>query len=378
MPYGGATLAKHRPLNLRRLVNAVPWDLFEQYFAQLKVDHRPDAWAYINPDAMFHFLENPQNVKAGAIIKEDFKRVNDICAGNMALVVRAYRHYNVPLDQNEADLAQAMRLFLHHRQAFNYAWSRYLFHSPGARVTLFPLPGLSSLEVPDASLARFQEELSAWFRHLGKGEQCQVSRTDEGEQVVFLISHGSYVRTVAHWQEKQLEIFSYRAAAEDVVVYDREHSTLAMRAAVEKDRGEYLRAFAEFIAGDIKLKDRALSAKAFSLVPIQNGTFDFAGKDDITDIKLVEVGMKLGSYTSSVITIESEDVQRALRRELTGLSLANGELTRAKFMFRVEMDGERPQNVIFDVYPPMRTDLVQKRYADLIEGYLREQGVMLA
>lgn len=369
-------MPKHRTLNLRRLVSALSWDLFQEYFAQLRVDHRPSAWAYLNPDAMFDFLESPQNDQARSVILEDFRRINDICAARMDLVVRAYRTYHIPFNDHEPDLGLAMRLFLYHREAFNYAWSRYLFHSTASKVTLFRL-GVPPLEIASDCLEKFGQELREWFRQLGKGEQCLVECTDEGDEVVFLISHGSYLRTVAHWQQERVEIMSYRAAAEDVVVYHRQRATLTVRAPIEKDQGEYLRAFGEFIAGDVGLKERAVSAQTFTLVPLQRGVFNYTGNNAVLGVKLVKARLKMPGQDSEVVEVKSADVVRTLRRRLKGLSLSDGELTLARFHFRLMPEDEKPLTVVFDIEPPSRTDLAQKQYADLVEGYLREQGVML-
>ena len=370
-------MPKHRTLNLRKLVNAVSWTLFEEYFAQLDVDRRPSAWAYINPEAMFRFLEDPQNAEASGIILEDFKRINDICADGMNLVVRAYRVHGIPFNQDEPALSLAMRLFFHHREGFNYAWSRYLFHSSSSRVTLFRLD-TPPLSVTQANAERFEEELTAWFRSLGKGEVCRVEYSEEDEEIVFLISHGSYLRTVAHWQGERLEIRSYRPASEDVVVYHKERGTLAIKASLEKDQNEYVGAFAEFIAGDVGLVERAHETKMFTLTPLQTGNFDFNGKGVVSDVKLVKARLKLAGPGSPAVEIKSEDVLKTLRQDLRGLSLADGELTLVRFNFRLEPGGERPLTVAFDIEPPMRTDLAQKNYADIIEDYLREQGVVLA
>jgi hypothetical protein len=241
-------------------VEGVSWDLFEEYFAQLDVDKRPDAWAYINPDAMFNFLEDPRNTTASAVILEDFKRINDICSGGMNLVVRAYRVYDIPFNQNEPDLALSMRLFLHYRDAFSYAWSRYLFHSSTSKVTLYSL-GIPPIDITQLSVDSFQAQLAEWFQRLGKGERCEVDFTEDDNEVMFLISHGSYLRTVAHWQEESVEIMSYRPASEDVLIYDKQRSTLTVKASIEKDQAEYLRAFATCIASDIGLVDKANDSK---------------------------------------------------------------------------------------------------------------------
>ena len=59
-------------------------------------------------------------------------------------------------------------------------------------------------------------------------------------------------------------------------------------------------------------------------------------------------------------------------------SLASGKLTYARFRFHLRPEGEGPKKVTFEIEPPGRTDLAQKKYADIIERYLEEQKVKLA
>jgi hypothetical protein len=213
---------------------------------------------------------------------------------------------------------------------------------------------------------------------LGKGERCEVDFAEDGDEKVFLISHGSYLRAVAHWEGQRIEIRSYRPATEDTLIYDSKQGILTIRAALEKDQAKYLDAFAECIAEDPDLVEQATNSRMFTLAPLQQGSFDFNGSDIVAEVRLVKARWKLGGRGSPVVDVRSDDVLQTLGRELKGLSLSDGELTLARFHFRLEPDGERPSTVAFDIEPPSRTDLTQKRYAEFIEAYLADQGVMLA
>ena len=61
----------------------------------------------------------------------------------------------------------------------------------------------------------------------------------------------------------------------------------------------------------------------------------------------------------------------------TGLSLQRGSLTSVKLRFQIRPEQGRALSVTCEIEPPSRTDLAQKKYADLIEKYLKEQGVKL-
>ena len=57
-------MPKHWTRSLRKLVNAVSRSLLEEHIAQLDVHRRPNAWAYINPDA-------------SESVPEDFRSINE-------------------------------------------------------------------------------------------------------------------------------------------------------------------------------------------------------------------------------------------------------------------------------------------------------------
>ncbi len=111
-------MPKHRGLSLKKFVFAIPWNLFEQYFEQLKPGAKPNAWAFLNPDVLEEFLNDPENAEASPVILEDFQRINDLGGMQAGLLIRAYDRYQLPFDQEAAPQASAMWLFLNARESF--------------------------------------------------------------------------------------------------------------------------------------------------------------------------------------------------------------------------------------------------------------------
>ncbi len=77
------------------------------------------------------------------------------------------------------------------------------------------------------------------------------------------------------------------------------------------------------------------------------------------------------------LVIRAKDVRETLRRMPGGLTLNLGKLAAVTLHFEMRADGGKSEKVAFDIEPPARTNLAQKRYADIIEEYLKEQGVKL-
>ncbi len=369
-------MPKHRGLTLRTFVSAIPWDLFQRYFRTLELEEGPSDWQLLNVEALEEFLSRPENLQAQGPILEDFRRINDICGRAMNVLVHAHRRFGLEFDNDTPRQEMAMRLFLDHREAFEFAWGRYLLYSSPARLALYRIQG-PPLEIGTEEIKDFREDLRRWFGELAKGNVCEVRHFEDGDETIILVSRGSYMRTVASWEGDRITFKTFRPAAEDVLVYNRESSLLSVKAGLAKDREKYLQAFGTHLAGDDRVAESAAQDQIFNLAPIQDGRFDFVGEAPITAIQLLKVRLRLHGVGHPVLEVKSDDLMWTFGRELEGVSLESGDLTMARFRFHIRPEGERPAKVTFEIEPPARTDLAQKRHADLIERYLVNQGVKL-
>lgn len=128
----------HRRLSLKLFLHAVSPDLIERYFNQLKIERPPSGWGTMNAGFLQKFLDDPENVTARAIIREDFQRMNDLCGRGMSLVANAYKWKGISIPEDRPTQESAMLLFLDQRQAFNYAWSQYLvLHGSKSKLTTY-------------------------------------------------------------------------------------------------------------------------------------------------------------------------------------------------------------------------------------------------
>src|SRR5687767_10140931 len=110
-------MVKHRGLNLKKFIYALPWPLFELYFDRLDPSVKPDAWSWLNPDHLVQILNDEANAEATGAIVEDFSRINDI-APYVSYLMHAYARSAIDWIEDEPGEAAAMRLFLEDREAF--------------------------------------------------------------------------------------------------------------------------------------------------------------------------------------------------------------------------------------------------------------------
>ena len=366
-------MPKHLGLDLDRFVNAVAPPLLNHYVERLAQQNGPTPWEVFNGPALQHYLVQPENAEIAAVIREDLQCVNDVALYGMGTLVRACQKYRVDFPPNATPETIGMSLFLDHRDAFDFAWSRYLLYGSPANLSVHPMD-LGHLRIGADQLASFRGAVQRWFAEQAKGEECIVRVFEDDGETVILISHGAHMKAIPFWKDHEISITSLRPALEDVIVYEPDTSLVRIRAALSKDRRQYLRLFASCIAGNEALAD---AAEMFTLAPLQAGTFNFGGEGPIVGIELRKVRMKLHGATKVVAEFTSPDVLNSFHYDLPGLGIASGILLLARFCFHIHFAGQRRTTVTFNVDPPSITNLAERRYSDLIMKYLERQGVKL-
>lgn len=367
-------MSRHYRLAIKRFLTAVPFDLLQRYFTALDVEPRPPDWLFFSTEGIEDFLQQEENADAATVILEDFQRINDLCCHSVSLLVRSARNVWGEVDAAIASEELGMRLFLNAREAFEEAWSWHLFYATGSKATVLAVPGLA-LSFGTDEVTAFSADLKDWFSGLAKGTECHLRHFAGAQEHVFLITRGSYLRTVAQWRGSEIAFHTFRPASEDVVVYNPQAGELTIRAALPKDRQQYVAAFARCLAGDVTLAQRMLAEPALTLAPLQTGRFDFSGDGEITAVWLVSAVIELPLAGNPVVTVRADNVVETLHYHLKCLAFSGGTLRAIKLRFRLECAGEPETLVTVEIEPPDRTNLAQKKHADVIERFLVEQGV---
>ncbi len=368
-------MPRHRSLTLKKLIAAIDPELMERYFTEKLPPNTTLPQRFImSPKAVDVFMNDPRNVEAKGLVLQDFRKINDICEKGKNLIIRAYNYFNIQWNRKHAPENLAMKLFLDHKDAFDYAYAWFCYYHASAKMSHHRMPGEFNLTKKKSD--SFLKEIKGWFTELAKGQECIVTPYDEDNSTVILIKHGSYVRTVAYWKKKKIEFLSFRPANEDILVYDKEKEILSIKATLQKDREQYIESFSRCIMDDESLAESESRDTVYTLEPVQNGSFNWEGNEDIKRITLTEVIIKLSGNTGAVVKIRSNDVRKTLAQDISGISLDSGELTYVRFRFVLKIDGKE-QKVAFMVSPPSVSDLTQKKHVEIISDYLKEQGVKL-
>ncbi|HEX77107.1 MAG TPA: hypothetical protein G4O03_01650 [Dehalococcoidia bacterium] len=372
-------MPRHRSLTLKKFITAIndtDPGLVERYFLQLIPKEKlPPYLMIMHYDYVRHLLEGLEDERLRGTIYEDLRRINDIGEKAMGTLVRTTKRFGIETNQNEKPQALAMRLFLDHPEAFDYAWAWYCYYYSTSKISQHRID-CQGFSIDVDKLDAFKEEVRSFFSDLAKGEECRVSHYEEDNEVVILVAHGSYIRTVARWEGREIKIESFRPAYEDILLYDKTRSLLCIKATLDKDREQYIKSFTNAILANPALAESPNRDKVYTLRPLQDGTFSWDGNEHITSIIPLEARLKLRGSTEPVVEIRSKDLRRTFEDDLEGLDLASGELVYMKFRFTIEVE-DKVEKITFIIAPPDVTDLAKKKHADIISAYLKENGVQL-
>jgi len=157
-------MPRHRSLTLRKLVNAVGWELMERYFTEKFPEAKLASHIIMDYEAVEAFMEDPRNAEARGLMQEDFRRINDVCGKGKNLLVRAYNYFDIPRDDKRTLENLAMKLFLDHKAAFDYAYAWYSYYHASGKMSHHSIPG--EFGVTDEKLECFLEETKERFREL--------------------------------------------------------------------------------------------------------------------------------------------------------------------------------------------------------------------
>jgi len=367
-------MPQHRRLNVKKFLDSLSESLIREYFSrffegQLQLDACDSA-------SVMALMDTLEDEALKSTIREDFGRINDISETVMNHLVKAARTYGVEIMENEPRESLAMRVFLFHPVAYEYSYDKFCIFNAENKVSEHNVTA-TDLRVTPEKLDAFKSRISDYYATLAKGQECIVRHHDENDRTYIVVFHGSYRRSVPTWDGHEIRTLFFRPATEDVLIYDKKAGTLLIKAPYRRDKENYIKTFTEVIVEDGNQATRPDRDSTYTLEPLRNGTFSFAGNEYITGVTLLEVKMSLNGTTSPEVALKSPDLLRTLKDDVPGrITLDSGDLLHAKFRFNIKVEG-KPRRVTFVITPPNVTNLHRKKYADLIGAYLKEFGVKL-
>jgi len=154
----GADMPRHRSLTLKKLVAAIDPELMERYFTEKLPENTKLPLRFtMSLKTIEVFMEDPRNAEAKGFVLQEFRKINDICEKGKNLVVKAYKYFDIPWDYRLAPENLAMKLFLDHPQAFDYAYAWYCYYHVSSKMSHHRIPG--DFKVIETKLNAFRAEI---------------------------------------------------------------------------------------------------------------------------------------------------------------------------------------------------------------------------
>ena len=98
-------------------------------------NRRSEALKAFDYDSVNKFLDTIQVEDRKSIILEDCTDINDICEKMVNILVKAVHRYGIETAGEEERQALAMGIFLHQKQAFDYAYDFYCIFNPSNKMS---------------------------------------------------------------------------------------------------------------------------------------------------------------------------------------------------------------------------------------------------
>jgi len=209
-------MPRHRNLNLRKFVDAIQEPMLKEYFAANTPKGIPLSIQFYDYNSIKSYLDSIKDSPLESSILEDFTHINDICEKAMNFLIEAVNNNGIKISEEENREELAMRVFLYHKNAFEYAYDYYCLYNSSSKMSHHRITS-ENFRLTPGKIERFKEKIINFYAKLAKGQECSIRHYNEGNKTVIVVIHGSYKRSVAIWEKHQLDMIYFRPAHEDVL-----------------------------------------------------------------------------------------------------------------------------------------------------------------
>jgi hypothetical protein len=367
-------MTKHRSFKLDKFLKAVDPQLRTQFFATYKITFPLDVNFEDNSlEEFWEIIPEAERVK----IEERLHCINDIADHARDCLEQACREYEIEKQDDESSETTAMRVYLKGEEAFSLAFDAYLYYILSEKVSRHKFQ-TATPNFSDGQFPQFKSAVEAYFKSCGKSYHCDIRHRIEGDNHILLIARGDFMKTqlVFNDQSGKTRIESVRPAKEDMMVFNKTNNVLSISLSgrSDDDKKKYLEMVGGAFLGVPQIDEATLSNSLVDIGPIKKRTFNFGGNEEIESVKLIEVNAKVGNGAMRLI-LRSNDLSNM---EAYGIGADGGaEFVSARLKFFIKRETKKSKGFIVEIKPPENSKIPRKKERQIIEAYLREQGVLL-
>ncbi|MPZ47895.1 MAG: hypothetical protein GEU75_01015 [Dehalococcoidia bacterium] len=310
-------------------------------------------------------------------IGEEFQSINDVSEKGMDYLVTACHESGIALPEDWPNERLSMLLFLDHPLAFRMAYDLYAWRASSNTMSHFQFSH-SEAVVDAEAIGLFKASTESFFHGQGKGDDCKIRHYQEDDGAhLLLVARGDHIQALSVWEGGNERTTFPRPLREDLLRYDPANGVLSIKAYGRStaEVKHYVQAWTTEVLG--KNQAELFTQTVVSLDPIKAGRFNYDGNELIEWIRLVDLRLTLYASKPITVRISSEDVVNSLSVDLRSIRLSGATLRSVKLAFKLNYDGASAKPVLVEVTPPNVTRMNRKKDEDIINSYLRAEGILL-
>ncbi|MEK7309584.1 MAG: hypothetical protein AAB038_02055 [Planctomycetota bacterium] len=350
-------------------------DILEEYFRKYHITlNLKESTAPFS--TVIAYLDNLTDTDLKDTIEEEIARLYDIAKTMTGFIPDVIQKYHIASTGKENQHQLILGIFLKSKPAYNHLSDYYLLYGSGNKLSRHKME-CTSFTITPGKMEQFKAQIKAWFKDRRQGKDCIIRHYEENGKLIIAVIRGKNKKhqLVLKDEDKEVntETIIFRPAYEDILQYDGKTS-FSVHTSLRKDREKYIDVFADIIICDKSQAMRPDRDDTYILKPLQEDDFSFPVNETIRSVKLTAVTMVLNGSTKPTIRIDSTDINQTFNNDIAGLGIDSGELTSAKFLFILQVNGKAIE-VSFEITPPSSTDLGSKKYNEIINKYLEDIGI---
>jgi len=368
-------MPKHRSFKLEKFIKSADDALLREYFRKWDVSV-PGGLVFDSGEGFDRFwdsIENDRRIK----IEESLQCINDTADKARDCLELACREFSIEKQDDETSETTAIRVYLKGDEAFSLAFDAYLYYVLAEKMSHHKFKNVT-IDFGGARVAQFKSAVEQFFKGCGKSDHCDIRQRRDGDKRIFLVARGDYVRThlVFNDQQGKTDIKSFRPAKEDMLVFGSRNNILSLNLSGRSDevKKRYIEMFGHAFLGVDRIDEETLNGSLVDVEPIKNRTFSFGGNEYIESVTLTEVSAKMHNGAMRLV-LRSNDLANT-RGYGIGFDGA-AEFVSVKLKFFIKREGKKSKRMTVEIKPPENSRIPQKKEKQIIEEYLREQGVLL-
>lgn len=281
---------------------------------------------------------------------------------------------NIKWTKNESNETVILRILLTDEKKYKLIYDLFLCDKYWAKLHHYFLD-TKKIKFDDESVKAFTTDLREYLISKEKDPDCDIRKREYKGRQYILMLRGDEQKTITIVKDGQKKRRVFRPAKEDMVVYDKEHSVIAMTSTIssQKDKLFYANTFNKHILCSKKEIDKEFFSSdkyLIDLAPLLTKKF-YERTKEISEIRLTRLLAIKETSPQTTITFKSDDVLKSL--DSLSFQINKQEIIAASF--ELQLDGKK-RAIPVRLTKRSIGQIKKTKERELVEDFLRTKDVI--